>query len=222
VDGPGESAVSPEEVTMEDASRGGHWDGVYRRKAETQVSWFEPTPQVSLSLLESVGAGPGHSVIDVGGGASRLVDELVRRGYRDVAVLDIARSALQAARERLGEGAAAVDWINADVREWTPRRAYDVWHDRAAFHFLLSESDRRAYHDRLLAALRSGGHVIIGTFAADGPERCSGLPVVRHDAEALSAFLGPSFRPVTSLKHAHTTPSGATQRFQFAAFTRTA
>jgi trans-aconitate methyltransferase len=201
--------------------RARHWEDVYRRKAEDEVSWFEPAPQVSLRLMDRVGAGPSSAVVDIGGGASRLVDALIDRGFGDVTVLDLSEAALAAARRRLGPRAATVDWVVADVTEWTPPRTFDLWHDRAAFHFLVDEADRRAYRERLLAALRTGGHVIIGTFAPDGPQKCSALPVVRHDADAIAAFLGDGFRRVATLRHAHVTPWGATQAFQFAAFTRT-
>jgi SAM-dependent methyltransferase len=199
-------------------ARRDHWDDVYASKAETEVSWFEATPAPSLELLALVGATPHSAILDVGGGASRLVDHLIAAGYEDVAVLDLSVAALAAARARLGAAAERVAWIAADVTAWTPPRAYDVWHDRAAFHFLVDPADQAAYRVRLRQALRPGGHAILATFALDGPERCSGLPVQRWDAAGLAEFLGPDFALVEARRHEHVTPRGAVQRFQFAAF----
>ena len=197
---------------MRGTDRASFWDDVYRRKAPEEVSWFEESPEVSLRLLEAVGAGAGSVIVDIGGGASRLVDALLARGFADVTVLDVSAAALGTARRRLGEAADRAEWIIADVTRWQP--------DRAAFHFLVEETDRRAYRDVLHAALRPGGHAIVSTFAPDGPEKCSGLPVVRQDAEMLASFLGPAFAIVESLRHEHRTPSGAGQRFQFTALRR--
>jgi len=200
--------------------RASFWDDVYRRKAPEEVSWFEPSPEVSLRLLDTVGAGAQGAVVDIGGGASRLVDALLARGFGDVTVLDVSAAALDATRRRLGEAADRARWIVADVTHWQPEREYDVWHDRAAFHFLVEDADRRAYRDVLHAALRAGGHAIISTFAPDGPEKCSGLPVFRQDSETLASFLGPGFETVNAVRHEHRTPSGATQRFQFTVLRR--
>jgi trans-aconitate methyltransferase len=198
-----------------------HWQDVYARRDETQVSWFQEDPAPSLELIALAGAGPSDAIIDVGGGASRLVDALLDRGYTDVTVLDLSENALAAARKRLGARAGAANWIAADAREWQPARAHALWHDRAAFHFLTDEADQRAYLERLRRGLAVGGHAIIATFAPDGPERCSGLPVARHDAASLSALLGPSFELVRALPHDHVTPAGAVQKFQFSLFRRT-
>ncbi|MER2606608.1 MAG: class I SAM-dependent methyltransferase [Siculibacillus sp.] len=197
-----------------------HWDRVYATRSETDVSWFQETPAPSLDLLEHLGASPASSVIDIGGGASRLVDALSARGYGDLTVLDLSATALAAARARLGAAGDAITWIAADVTEWRPARTWDVWHDRAAFHFLTTEEDRRAYVEALRRALRGGGHAVIATFAPDGPEKCSGLPVARHDAESLAAVLGTDFELVESRDHAHRTPNGAVQKFQFSVFRR--
>ena len=172
---------------MSESNRQAHWQQVYKEKGEYQVSWFQDQPAISLELIEGVGAKPSSAIIDIGGGASRLMDALVDRGYGDLSVLDLSESATSIAKARLADRAAQVKWIVADVTQWKPTRAYDLWHDRAAFHFLTRASDRDAYIDRLIKAVPSGGHVIIGTFAMDGPERCSGLPVVRYDAARLSA-----------------------------------
>lgn len=203
---------------MSAAGRQAHWDDVYRTKGETSVSWFQETPAPSLELMALVGATRRSAIIDIGGGASRLVDCLVSRGYEDVTVLDLSAAALTHARTRLGDRADRVAWIVADVTAWEPSRTYDVWHDRAAFHFLTEPADRAAYVDRLRRALRHGGHAIIGTFAPDGPEKCSGLPVARHDATSLATLLGTGFVLVDTRRHEHATPWGATQRFQFSTF----
>lgn len=198
-----------------------HWQNVYASRDETKVSWFQEDPAPSLELIALAGAGPSDAIIDVGGGASRLVDALLDRGYADVTVLDLSENALAAARRRLGARGGAVRWIAADAREWEPARRHALWHDRAAFHFLTDEADQRAYLDRLRRGLAMGGHVVIATFAPDGPERCSGLPVARHDAASLSALLGPGFALVRTLSHEHVTPAGSVQKFQFSLFTRT-
>lgn len=205
---------------MTDLSRQLHWEKVYRDKGEFQVSWFQETPAVSLDLIRATGATLQSSIIDVGGGASRLVDALVAQDYKDVTVLDLSEAAISIAKARLDERAAAVTWIVADATQWQPPRHYDVWHDRAAFHFLTDAGDRKAYVTRLMLALQPGGHAIIGTFAADGPERCSGLPVVRYDAAHLSSTLGSSFALVETRRHEHQTPTGGMQRFQFSVFRR--
>jgi trans-aconitate methyltransferase len=205
---------------MNDASRHDHWEAVYTGKAEDQVSWFQQTPAVSLELIALTGATRNSPIIDIGGGASRLADCLVSQGYKDVTVLDLSSAALARARSRLENNANRVRWIEADVTAWEPSRDYDVWHDRAAFHFLVVPEDQAAYVARLRRALRPGGHAIIGTFAPDGPERCSGLAVRRYDATELAATLGSGFALVDTRKHEHATPWGATQRFQFSTFRR--
>jgi SAM-dependent methyltransferase len=178
---------------MSAVSRQDHWRNVYATKRENEVSWFQDSAVPSLELIEGIGATPHSHVIDIGGGASRLVDALTAKGFNHLAVLDLSEAALRSAQARLGASAAKVEWIVADVAAWEPRRLYDVWHDRAAFHFLTEAADRAAYVERLRRALRPGGHAIIATFAPDGPERCSGLPVMRYDAVSLSKTLGPPF-----------------------------
>ena len=197
-----------------------HWQNVYREKTENQVSWFQETPAISLELFEVVHPKFDWAIIDIGGGASRLVDVLASEGYRDLTVLDVSENAIAMAKARMGEPAAMVKWIVADVTQWEPTRRYDLWHDRAAFHFLTETADRTAYVERLTSALLPGGHAIIGTFAMDGPERCSGLPVVRYDAALLSAALGNAFALVETRRHDHRTPMGGVQHFQFSIFRR--
>jgi SAM-dependent methyltransferase len=198
--------------------RRAHWQNTYLAKADEQVSWFQDDPEPSSTLIAGVAGSTAAPIIDVGGGSSRLVDDLVRRGYRDLTVLDLSAAALDRARARLGPAAGGVEWIAADITEWTPRRRYAVWHDRATFHFLVTEADRAAYLARLAEALTPGGHAIIATFAPDGPATCSGLPVMRYDAEGLGRTLGPAFRLVNAQRHLHRTPWGVPQAFQFAVF----
>jgi SAM-dependent methyltransferase len=207
-------------MTMNAPGDQAHWESVYRTRDEQEVSWFEEQPQLSLDLIRATGIASDAAVLDVGGGASRLADTLLDLGFIDVTVLDLSAPALASAKARLGVRADQVTWIVADVTAWTPPRRYDVWHDRAAFHFLTAPADQVAYADRVGAAVKAGGHVIIGTFALDGPERCSGLPVMCHDATSIGALLGPSFALAETQRHAHKTPWGATQNFQFSRFRR--
>jgi trans-aconitate methyltransferase len=194
-----------------------HWQHVYTNKAEDELSWHEEAPALSLALLAGVGLGPEMAVVDIGGGTSRLVDELVARGQAHVTVVDLSPAALETAKKRLA-GAGNVEWIAEDVTEWKPKRSYDLWHDRAAFHFLTAPEDQQAYVRVMARALRTGGRAVIGTFAPDGPEKCSGLPVARHDAASLQAALGERYSLVATRRHEHTTPWGAVQRFQFSTF----
>ncbi|MGH6810999.1 MAG: class I SAM-dependent methyltransferase [Methylocella sp.] len=196
-----------------------HWDYIYESKAESELSWFQEHPAISLDLIRATGAKPGAAIIDIGGGASRLVDALLDTGFH-ATVLDLSESALAAAKARLGPRSARVVWISADVTCWEASETYDLWHDRAAFHFLTETADRVAYADRVARAVRPGGHVIIGTFAPDGPQSCSGLPVLRHDAAFIGAVLGQRFVRVHSRRDDHVTPAGRTQRFQFNLFRR--
>ena len=205
---------------MSTLERQAHWQNVYLTKGERDVSWFQKSPTISLDLIHETGVSTESSIIDIGGGASRLVDALIAEGFRSVTVLDLSEEALATSRERLGSRAQCVNWIVADILAWQPQYIYDLWHDRAAFHFLTESNDRTAYAECVRKALRPGGHLIIGTFAPDGPGRCSGLPVVRHDAASLGMIFGPSFHLVKSLRHDHQTPAGTIQRFQFSLFVR--
>jgi trans-aconitate methyltransferase len=205
---------------MSEPARQAHWRKVYKEKGEKQVSWFQEKPAISLELIHGIGVKQNSAIIDIGGGASRLVDVLVRDGYRDLTVLDLSDDAVAITRSRLAERAVLVKWIVADMTEWEPSREYDLWHDRAAFHFLTEAADRAAYLDRMRQAIRPGGHTIIGTFAIDGPDRCSGLPVIRYDATLLSAALGRAFALIGTRRHDHTTPAGGVQQFLFSVFRR--
>jgi SAM-dependent methyltransferase len=202
------------------SDRQAHWEDVYTKKGENEVSWFQEKPAPSLQLIAQAGATHASAIIDIGGGASRLVDYLVDGGFEDVTVLDLSQGALEAAKGRLGGLAARVHWIVADATIWEPPTAYDIWHDRAAFHFLTEGGDRAAYVGRLERALKVGGHAIIATFALNGPERCSGLPVVRYDPASLGETLGRAFQLVNTRQHTHATPWGSDQSFQFSVFRR--
>lgn len=199
--------------------RQSHWNEVYATNADDSVSWFEETPALSIRLIEQATDARG-AAIDIGGGASRLPGALLDLGFADVACLDLSAEAQHIARERLGERGNRVRWIVADVTRWMPDRRYDVWHDRAAFHFLTEPADQARYAAALAEALAPGSVAVIGTFAPDGPERCSGLPIVRHDGASLSAILGGQFALLSEERHEHRTPSGAVQRFQFSTFRR--
>lgn len=201
--------------------RQAHWEHVYETKAGNELSWYQKIPGISLALIRAAGVAPGAEIIDIGGGESRLADALLDAGFHPT-VLDLSDTALAAAKARLGPRSAKVTWIVADVTVWEPSQAYDLWHDRAAFHFLTEAADRRAYAERVGKAVPVGGHVIIGTFAPDGPERCSGLPVQRHDAASIGAILGGGFVLIETRRDDHMTPAGATQRFQFSLFRREA
>ncbi len=203
---------------MSSIDRQAHWQDVYTTKGEKEVSWFQSRPAKALELIAASGKGLDLAIVDVGGGASRLVDELLAAGYRNLTVLDLSEAALAAAQERIGSRSKEVKWIVADVTTWQSSEQYDLWHDRAAFHFLTDEEDRKAYVSRLTSTLHDGGQVIIGTFALNGPERCSGLPVQRYDAATLAAVLGPRFRLLASDDEEHRTPWGSSQMFQFNRF----
>jgi SAM-dependent methyltransferase len=197
-----------------------HWQRIYETNQPRDVSWFEATPAVSLQMLEAAGLTTETCVVDVGGGDSHLIDALLTRGLHCLAVLDISAAALARARARLGPAAHTPIWIEADVTGDWSLKPMDIWHDRAAFHFLTEQSDRERYLQHLGETLKPGGTAVIATFALDGPERCSGLPVVRYSPETLAAELGPAFRRVEALHHLHETPAGAHQSFQYSRFVR--
>jgi ubiquinone/menaquinone biosynthesis C-methylase UbiE len=193
-----------------------HWEKVYSSKSTDAVSWFQPHADLSLDLIKATGAGPDAGIIDVGGGASTLVDDLVAAGYGDLTVLDLSAAALNAARQRLGAHEKAVRWIEADITQVDlPRQRYDIWHDRAVFHFLTDPADRAAYVEQVRRAVRPGGHVIVAAFGPEGPTQCSGLPVVRYEPGQLHAQFGGRFELVDHLSEAHRTPAGAVQQFVY-------
>lgn len=204
------------------ADRKAHWEAVYERRLPEETSWYQATPGLSLALIANSGLQCDEPLIDVGGGASLLVDHLLAAGYQDLTVLDLSARALERAQERLGTAAARVHWIVADATELRPERTYRLWHDRAAFHFLTEAADRTRYLDALRRALAPDGQLVLAAFAPDGPPRCSGLDVVRYDAVSLAAELGPGFRLQEARREAHRTPQGREQHFGFYRFLRTA
>lgn len=193
-----------------------HWEAIYRETPPEAVSWYRPHMERSLEFLRATGLGTGASVLDVGGGNSTLVDDLLREGFSDVTVLDISPAALAGARERLGAQAGRVTWIAGDVTALElPRGRYDFWHDRAVFHFLTDAASRRRYVAAVRRSLKPGGHIVVATFGPRGPERCSGLPVARYDPDGLHGQFGGSFRKVASAEETHVTPWGAEQEFVY-------
>lgn len=194
-----------------------HWEQVYTTKSDDSLSWFEESPAFSVSLVEAACPNRG-AAIDIGGGASRMPEALLALGFADVTCLDLSAAALEVAQRRMGSAADRVRWIAADITEWTPDRAYDLWHDRAVLHFLTEPRDLARYAAALRAGVAQGGVAIIGTFAPDGPERCSGLPVMRHDGASLAAMLGDGFVLLDEVRHDHHTPGGALQKFQYSTF----
>lgn len=197
-----------------------HWESVYTTRGERDVSWFEALPAISIEMLDAAGVTPGSCVLDVGGGDSRLVDHLLERGLECLAVLDVSGAALGRARARLGDRAGVPVWIEADVAgDWSVK-PMDVWHDRAVLHFLTDAADRGRYVARLHEVLKVGGAAIVATFAPDGPEKCSGLPVVRYSPESLAGTLGAGLRLLESRRHLHVTPAGVPQAFQYSRFLR--
>jgi ubiquinone/menaquinone biosynthesis C-methylase UbiE len=191
-----------------------HWEHIYQAKAPTQVSWYQEHSLQSLHFIVQTGIPKTGSIIDVGGGSSTLVDDLLTNGYQKISVLDISAAALEVARQRLGTQANAVTWLEADILQIKlPHFEYDLWHDRAVFHFLTQSEERRHYVDVVKDAVRPGGHVIVATFASDGPERCSGLQVSRYEPESLHQEFGDSFTLLDSTKEVHHTPFGTEQKF---------
>jgi ubiquinone/menaquinone biosynthesis C-methylase UbiE len=193
-----------------------HWEKVYSSKATSAVSWFQPHADYSLDLIMAAGVARDSSIIDVGGGASTLVDDLLSSGFTNLSVLDLSAAALAAARNRLVSRASDVQWIEADITKADlPANQYDIWHDRAVFHFLTSPEDRAAYVKAVIRSVKPGGHVIVATFAEDGPAQCSGLPVMRYRADELHAEFGDAFSLLNHRKEAHHTPSGTVQQFVY-------
>ena len=199
-----------------------HWNHVYQTKAHDDVSWYQSRPATSLKLIEACGVGKQEGIIDVGGGASVLVDFLLDAGFTRLAVLDISAAALAHAKERLGARAGDVEWFEADVTGFTSPHCFNLWHDRAVFHFLRDKADRQKYVQTLKRTLTSEGHVIIATFAIGGPLKCSGLEVTRYDASAIAPELGDGFRLLEQVDETHTTPWGTEQKFSYFRFARSA
>jgi 2-polyprenyl-3-methyl-5-hydroxy-6-metoxy-1,4-benzoquinol methylase len=193
-----------------------HWEKIYGTKARDAVSWYRPHLETSLELIRGAAPARSASIIDVGGGQSTLVDDLVAEGYQNITVLDISQTAIEATRKRLGTAAAQVHWLVADIADTQLEPgAYDVWHDRAVFHFLTAPEARIAYVRQVANSVKPGGHVIVSTFGPEGPTQCSGLEVVRYDAESLHQEFGVHFHPLDSFKELHRTPFGTIQQFLY-------
>lgn len=202
------------------SNRKKHWENVYEQKKPSEVSWRQVNPAVSLEFIVSAKIDKAAKIIDVGGGASFLVDKLLDKGYRSLTVLDISSKAIQYARERLGNRVETVNWIEADITEFKPSYQYDVWHDRAVFHFLTDPLDRKKYVEVLHNSLKREGHLIIASFAIGGPTKCSGLDIEQYDAEKLQNELGSEFVLMEETEEIHITPSGKEQKFGFFRFIR--
>ncbi len=200
--------------TSEERAR--HWEAAYTGRGFDGVSWYQEVPSVSLELIDALGVPPDAAVIDVGGGASTLVDHLVEQGFSDVSVLDVSAAALAEARGRLGD-AAPVSWLHEDLLLWRPERRFDLWHDRAVFHFLVSPDERAMYLATLGAAIETDGFVVLATFAPQAPEFCSGLPVARYSVDDLTDLFGVGFELVQTRREEHVTPGGSTQPFTWVA-----
>ena len=200
-----------------------HWEKAYTSKAADELGWYSPHLRTSIDWIEQLGLSADSTIIDVGGGASALVDDLLDAGYRSITVLDISQKALSTVQERLEEKSDLVNWLRADITTAElPCREYELWHDRAVFHFLIESKDRNAYRQNLLKALKPNGHVIIGTFAPEAPPKCSGLPVRRYGEQQLADELGSEFALVNHVKELHVTPGGVEQEYQYCQFRRIA
>jgi len=207
---------------VQDFDRKVHWQNVYKQKDAKEVSWFQEKPAISLELIANCRIAPSDPIIDVGGGASLLVDHLIEQGYTNLAVLDISGAALAKTAQRLGENAGAISWIESDVTAFSPEAQVALWHDRAVFHFLTDAADRQNYVRALKKALRLGGHLIIASFAIGGPEKCSGLPIIQYDAFKLKTELGGGFKLLEERTEEHITPANRVQKFAYFHFERIA
>ena len=205
---------------MNQAARRDHWETVYSSKMFTDVSWFQPRPERSLQLVEQTAVSRHEAIIDVGGGASTLVDHLLEDGFTDITVLDVASRALEQSRERLGARGGEVEWVVSDVTTFVPVRSWRLWHDRAALHFLVDEQDRARYVGVLREALQPGGHIVLATFGPEGPLKCSGLEIRRYSIEMVEDLLGPGFELQCHELENHVTPSGSNQQFLYSCWTR--
>ena len=196
-------------------TRSDHWERVYSNKETTELSWYQARSEVSLRLIVQTGVRSDDPILDAGGGASTLVDNLQEQGFRDITVLDISATALERAKARMGDSAKTVHWVTADVTAFSPTRRYALWHDRAVFHFLVEQRDRERYLDVLLATLRPRGHLLLSTFGPDGPLRCSGLEICRYSIEQLQEIFAEHFELQHYELYDHVTPGGASQQFLY-------
>jgi SAM-dependent methyltransferase len=193
-----------------------HWEKVYGTYAQDAVSWYAPHLETSLNLIHQAAADKDAAIIDIGGGEATLVDDLLFDGYLDISILDISQHAIDVARGRIGEKANKVHWYCADITQATlPQNYFDIWHDRAVFHFLTEDTQRVRYVEQVMRSVKHGGHVIMATFGPEGPEQCSGLDVVRYDAEHLHGQFGKAFKLINSSTETHQTPMGTTQQFLY-------
>ena len=204
----------------DDTSREEHWNSAYVSRGTTGVSWYQSTPTMSLAIIETLGVRPNAGIIDIGGGASTLAASLLDRDFTDVTVLDVSERALELSQEHLGAHAREVTWLHEDLLSWTPSRTYDLWHDRAVFHFLVDPASQQKYMEMLLSGLAPDGIALFGTFALDGPPQCSGLPVAHYDAATLGEVLGRDFVLLDERREEHHTPTGAMQPFTWTTFRR--
>ncbi|MDE0977724.1 MAG: class I SAM-dependent methyltransferase [Arenicellales bacterium] len=211
---------APIHLPMQTEARERHWEQVYNTKSHFEVSWYQPEPTLSHCLIEKTGLPTTAALLDIGSGTSTLVDQLLLRGYDNLAVLDTSAHALSLVRKRLGTNTTKVQWHHGDITTYSFSRPVDLWHDRATFHFLVDPSDRQAYLSRLNETLALQGHLILATFAVGGSNKCSGLDVVQYDAEKISATLGEAFRLVETINETHRTPTGAEQLFAYFWFIR--
>jgi SAM-dependent methyltransferase len=202
------------------SSDASHWDAIFSARKAKDHSWYQPSPEASLTMLEQCGLTTDARIIDVGAGDSKLVDELLERGYRNISVLDISATALERTKRRLGSKGDHLHWIVSDVLDYDPQERFDAWHDRAAFHFLLTEIEVRRYADLVTKAIRPGGCLVIGTFSLNGPKKCSGLDIRQYDSEQLSRVFGDSFILIQTFQETHITPVGVHQDFIFCRFQR--
>jgi SAM-dependent methyltransferase len=203
-----------------ESERSQHWESVYSGRDHRLFRWYQPVPELSLGLIRQSATDVAAPVIDIGGGASLLVDELLDLGYNDLTITDLSTRALTITQDRLGNRSDTVTWMHGDVTEQRFERVYQVWHDRAVFHFLTEPEDVARYLDCMAQAVDVGGHAIIATFALDGPESCSGLPVHRYSPETLRQTIGPAFKPARFEHESHLTPDGVTQEFTYGLFER--
>jgi len=195
-----------------------HWEGIYQENNPDEVSWFQPKLAISLELIKSVEPRKDARIIDIGGGASTLVESLLSDGYKNLSVLDISGNALAKIKERLKEKASQIEWFETSILDFSNPRKFDLWHDRAVFHFLVNGSDRATYLKNLTGLLKAGGHLIVATFAIDGPLKCSGLDVVRYDETAMKKEIGEGFEFLKSCNEIHKTPWDTEQKFTYFLF----
>ena len=203
-------------------SRKDHWENVYKKKSPIEVSWYQSKPSISLSIISSLSIEKDENLIDVGGGASTLVDYLLEEGFKNISILDLSSNALEQAKKRLGEKSKLVNWQAEDVTNYSPKKTYSLWHDRAVFHFLTERSDKEKYKKVLESSVRVGGYVIIAAFSIGGPKKCSGLDIVQYDAEKIRRELGQNYKLIEEKSESHVTPDGKEQLFGYNVFTKIA